>query len=58
MLNNDFDEMKKILANMKNRIYSIEEHNKMIAYSIKYPNSANVAVYFLYLKNGTSKLEK
>ena len=48
----DFDEMRKILRNMQKRIYTIEEHNKMLTYAIKYPNSANVMVYFLYLKSG------
>ena len=53
----DFDEMRKILSNMQKRIYTIEEHNKMLAYAIKYPNSANVMVYFLYIKSGICSVE-
>lgn len=61
----DFDEMRKILSNMLSparffcgkRIYTIEEHNKMLAYAIKYPNSANVMVYFLYIKSGICSVE-
>lgn len=47
----DFKIMQKILRNIEKRKPTEIEHNKMLSFAIKYPNSANVAVYFDHIKN-------
>jgi hypothetical protein len=45
----DFSEIKTLLNKARDSKLSEEEHNKMLAYGVKYPNSASVQVYLMML---------
>lgn len=53
----DFIEMQEILSSIKGKTITQEQHNKMLGYAIKYPNSANVSVYFLYLRGNIFSIQ-